>query len=140
MSRSAGISMEESHTPPASESLLEGQRDPVSSSSSAQDPLNEEGEDECRVCRGGDELGSLFTPCKCSGSIRHVHQECLEMWLRHKNSTSEKCELCGCVYGFSPRYADDAPSSLGGLSLTVALVRRVFLYGVPTLFSARNTR
>ena len=96
--------------------------------------VDDEGGDECRVCRGGAELGPLFTPCKCSGSIRHVHQECLEIWLKHKNATKEVCELCDCTYGFSPRYADDAPQSLGGLSLTVALVKRVFSNGLPSLF------
>lgn len=30
---------------------------------------------ECRICRGGTEVGELFHPCKCSGSVRWVHAE-----------------------------------------------------------------
>jgi hypothetical protein len=34
--------------------------------------------DECRVCRGGAEPGRpLYSPCLCSGSIKHCHQDCL---------------------------------------------------------------
>lgn len=32
--------------------------------------------DTCRICRSeGTETEELFYPCKCSGSIRYVHQE-----------------------------------------------------------------
>ena len=34
----------------------------------------------------------LFHPCKCIGSIRYIHQECLMQWMRH--SKKEFCELC----------------------------------------------
>lgn len=39
--------------------------------------------DICRVCRApGTSAEPLFHPCKCSGSMRFVHQACLEDWLR----------------------------------------------------------
>lgn len=42
----------------------------------------EEEEDECRVCRSPAEEGRpLLRPCKCSGSMGMVHQECLISWL-----------------------------------------------------------
>lgn len=91
------------------------------------------GDLECRVCRTANEESNLYHPCKCDGSIRHVHQECLEMWLKHKNSGMEACELCGYTYTFKPRYADDAPSSLGGLSLATVLIKRGFTKGIPLL-------
>ena len=32
----------------------------------------------CRVCHGESEAEHpLFHPCKCSGSIKYVHQDCL---------------------------------------------------------------
>lgn len=66
-------------------------------------------ESECRVCRGGNEIGRpLCQPCLCSGSIALVHQDCLEAWLAH--SKSDSCELCNTKYQFSPKYADDAPN------------------------------
>src|SRR5205085_22997 len=45
---------------------------------SADDP------DTCRICRGeGSGEEQLFYPCKCSGSIKFVHQACLMEWLSH---------------------------------------------------------
>ncbi|KAJ1480461.1 hypothetical protein T484DRAFT_1748650 [Baffinella frigidus] len=39
-------------------------------------PPHGSADDECRICRGGWEVGPLLHPCKCSGSIRFVHAEC----------------------------------------------------------------
>ena len=40
--------------------------------------------DTCRICRGeGSKEEPLFYPCKCSGSIKFVHQSCLMEWLYH---------------------------------------------------------
>ena len=39
------------------------------------DEANEEEQNECRICRGGEEAGVLFHPCHCTGSIRWIHQE-----------------------------------------------------------------
>jgi|JI6StandDraft_1071083.scaffolds.fasta_scaffold03589_10 E3 ubiquitin-protein ligase DOA10 len=33
----------------------------------------------CRICL--DEDGVFVAPCACSGSMRHVHYQCLEEWL-----------------------------------------------------------
>jgi hypothetical protein len=57
----------------------------------------------CRVCHcEGDDLAPLFYPCKCDGSIKYVHQECLLQWLKIKNQRlgSARCELCGELFGF----------------------------------------
>ena len=55
-----------------------------------------DGNDErvCRVCRlSAPESGQeLYQPCKCSGSIQHVHEDCLRDWLAI--SRGHKCELC----------------------------------------------
>lgn len=49
-------------------------------------------EDLCRVCRDGVSEGPLFHPCACSGSIRWVHEACLDGWLSVTGRS--KCELC----------------------------------------------
>lgn len=55
--------------------------------------LGDEGDKTCRVCRSGEEPGSpLYKPCKCSGSISWIHQDCLESWL--SVSRAQRCELC----------------------------------------------
>ncbi|KAI8873974.1 hypothetical protein GQ42DRAFT_1108 [Ramicandelaber brevisporus] len=72
----------------------------------------------CRVCRGGagsgdaDDDEPLFYPCKCTGSIRYVHQQCLAEWLEH--SSKDACELCGHTFRFTPLFAPDMPSTLPG--------------------------
>ena len=53
-----------------------------------------DGEDEvvCRICRcEGETERPLFHPCKCNGTIKYVHNDCLLSWLRL--SGKEKCEV-----------------------------------------------
>lgn len=65
----------------------------------------------CRICRGeGTSSEPLFYPCKCSGSIKYVHQDCLMEWLSH--SQKKYCELCKTSYRFTKLYAPDMPQSL----------------------------
>ncbi|KAJ1862452.1 hypothetical protein LPJ78_004703 [Coemansia sp. RSA 989] len=65
----------------------------------------------CRVCRGeGTAEEPLFFPCRCSGSIKYVHQSCLEEWLAHSNK--KYCELCEYEYSFSPLYDPNMPESI----------------------------
>ncbi|XP_036372504.1 E3 ubiquitin-protein ligase MARCHF1 [Megalops cyprinoides] len=47
----------------------------------------------CRICHcEGDEECPLITPCRCTGSLRFVHQGCLHQWI--KSSDTRCCELC----------------------------------------------
>jgi hypothetical protein len=43
---------------------------------------------QCKICLGGEEpeLGRLISPCKCKGTIKYVHLECLNQWrkVRHE--------------------------------------------------------
>lgn len=49
--------------------------------------------DICRICHcEGDSEVPLITPCYCSGSLRYVHQCCLQQWI--KSSDIKSCELC----------------------------------------------
>ncbi|GAA5925217.1 hypothetical protein JCM10213_008735 [Rhodosporidiobolus nylandii] len=58
----------------------------------------------CRICFDGhdEELGKLFSPCRCSGTARFVHQACLERW--RKAARNERsfyaCDLCQYKYKF----------------------------------------
>ncbi|XP_041119630.1 E3 ubiquitin-protein ligase MARCHF7-like isoform X2 [Polyodon spathula] len=63
---------------------------------------DEEEGDLCRICQMGEGSPSnpLIEPCKCTGSLQFVHQECMKKWLQSKiNSGSDldaitTCELC----------------------------------------------
>ena len=66
---------------------------------------------QCRICRESSSTGrGLFFPCKCKGSIKYVHEECLLDWLRV--SKRKQCEVCGYKYQFSQIYAVEAPEVL----------------------------
>ncbi len=68
---------------------------------------------ECRICSFEAEPGRpLFYPCACSGTIRWVHQDCLEQWLKMKNLSTERCEVCGVVFHFTPIYKKGTPACL----------------------------
>ena len=47
---------------------------------------------ECRICKLGEDecqsLGSLISPCSCSGSMRYIHTKCLQRWLELKRNTA----------------------------------------------------
>ncbi|XP_055319978.1 uncharacterized protein LOC129577267 [Sitodiplosis mosellana] len=49
--------------------------------------------DICRICHcESDPQNPLLTPCYCSGSLKYVHQTCLQQWLTASETNS--CELC----------------------------------------------
>lgn len=50
--------------------------------------------DICRICHceGEEPDAPLIAPCYCTGSLRWVHQSCLQQWI--KSSETRKCELC----------------------------------------------
>lgn len=62
----------------------------------------------CRICLSDDSDNDnpLITPCKCSGTMRHIHIECLRDWLKSKITIKTyvhmisytyktlECELC----------------------------------------------
>ncbi len=67
--------------------------------------------DTCRICRGESSTEEpLFYPCKCSGSIKFVHQSCLMEWLSH--SQKKHCELCKTPFRFTKLYHPNMPNSV----------------------------
>jgi len=76
-----------------------------------QNQFIDDDEEECRICRVPAEEGRpLVAPCKCSGSIGLVHQECLDEWL--KITHTNKCDLCSVEFRFAPLYALYTPDKL----------------------------
>jgi len=66
--------------------------------------LNAKDEQEsilCKICyEAGNEDKPISKPCKCQGSMRYIHLECLKHWLGDKNVKEVKpsCEICKYVY------------------------------------------
>ncbi|KAF2867421.1 hypothetical protein BDV95DRAFT_582124 [Massariosphaeria phaeospora] len=79
--------------------------------------------DTCRICRGdGTADEPLFYPCKCSGSIKYVHQECLMEWLSH--SQKKYCELCKTPFRFTKLYHPGMPTRIP----TSVFIRRAAIH------------
>merc|ERR1719422_744311 len=57
----------------------------------------------CRICQlpGVEPSNPLISPCRCLGSIRYVHNNCLLKWLEvssRRRSGPPSCELCQYQY------------------------------------------
>ncbi|CAD8151914.1 unnamed protein product [Paramecium pentaurelia] len=64
--------------------------------------------EQCRICLGNTQSSNpLLNPCKCSGSLKYIHLECMKRWLKEFTSASRsseksetylwnqlKCEIC----------------------------------------------
>lgn len=89
---------------------LTARRNPTKTSP-VQDVTAQSDPDTCRICRGeGSAEEPLFYPCKCSGSIKYVHQDCLMEWLSH--SQKKHCELCKTPFRFTKLYAPNMPKTV----------------------------
>nr|CCA15190.1 putative E3 ubiquitinprotein ligase MARCH6 (membraneassociated RING finger protein 6) [Albugo laibachii Nc14] len=103
----------------------------------ADDPMQHQSQEqdeeaECRVCRGEAELERrLFSPCKCSGSIRYAHSDCLEQWLVH--SGKKVCELCRYEFKFRPIYDPNTPEVLPWTQLIGSLLKVTCMEWIPFL-------
>ncbi|XP_067945530.1 E3 ubiquitin-protein ligase MARCHF8-like [Watersipora subatra] len=71
---------------------------PFSSTLSSLTPL-------CRICQCPAETDlPLITPCRCDGSLKHIHASCLLKWIDISNRKHRRigrasfCELCGYIY------------------------------------------
>lgn len=55
----------------------------------------------CRICRGeATPSEPLYHPCKCRGSIKFVHQDCLQEWIA-QSTKPPVCDLCNTPFKFS---------------------------------------
>eukprot|EP00966_Prymnesium_polylepis_P160215 3704075-Prymnesium_polylepis.1 len=54
----------------------------------------------CRVCYAGAEAGRLFSPCRCSGTMKFVHVSCLNEWRAASVNPRSfyTCDQCGYSY------------------------------------------
>lgn len=76
----------------------------------------------CRICRCGEEEGKLYYPCRCSGTVKYVHSDCLLEWL-NSSRRAPKCEICGSVYKFRPLLPEGAPEHISSWIVVTELVK-----------------
>lgn len=64
----------------------------------------------CRICRGeATKKRPLIHPCKCRGSIRYIHEDCLMEWLKHSQKSTKQCDICNTQYQFETIYDPNMP-------------------------------
>jgi hypothetical protein len=58
---------------------------------------------ECRLCFDSDSTHNLIYPCKCSGTSKYVHKNCLNEWrtLADNREAFNKCFECNYTYKFT---------------------------------------
>ena len=63
----------------------------------------------CRIClesEQNNEIGKLIVPCRCAGSMKWIHDECLKTWIisKEQNMNKASCELCNGVFNMKFQY------------------------------------
>lgn len=91
---------------------------------------------QCRICLdqttedADPELGRLISPCKCKGSARYVHEECLRAWRLHSANSQSfyKCPTCHFEYQFLRLKVAQAMVSTALVGTITALILLVTVY------------
>ncbi|KAK9719442.1 hypothetical protein K7432_004778 [Basidiobolus ranarum] len=105
----------------------------------------EEEEKQCRICYGGldDEpsFGKLISPCKCKGTMKYVHLQCLNSWrLASGGKSFFECDSCHYKYNFQRTTMAKAATNPLVLTLCSLLVFVfiIFLAGFPVKLALRS--
>lgn len=60
----------------------------------------------CRICLDEENIRNLISPCRCNGTSKYVHYECLEQWrVNNPNHDAQiKCMECNTEYKIVKKY------------------------------------
>lgn len=62
-------------------------------------------EKQCRICFDGPTSSMpLISPCRCAGSVKFVHEECLKTWLISQQTELDESECEVCKVKFEMRF------------------------------------
>lgn len=81
---------------------------------------------QCRICLDDCERSEVIAPCKCKGSSRWVHRECLDRWRSTREDKAfSKCTECLSQYRFiNPNEQNENSNSCSSNTLFMCLVGR----------------
>ena len=82
-------------------------------------------EKQCRICLESEETDDnrLIAPCRCTGSSKYVHRDCLQQWRCTRRDTAwSRCTVCLQSYVLVRPEARDAPGTVGKYSKFLSLV------------------
>lgn len=96
----------------------------------------------CRICHGAATADDpLLSPCRCRGTMAHVHRGCLAAWRRASGKT--RCDICGapCTDGERNGQEPGQRRWWASAPLTaLALASSVAFYGMAALAIAAGKR
>ncbi|ORX55859.1 hypothetical protein BCR36DRAFT_320399 [Piromyces finnis] len=104
--------------------------------------LNENDKRVCRICFGGVndvlESGKLISPCKCKGSMKYVHVNCLNEWrLASANKASYyQCDQCKYKYNFQRTKLANFISNKFSILLITILLTYLYIFFTGFVFKA----
>lgn len=102
--------------------------------------VGSEEEPSCRYCL--ESTGELIAPCKCDGSSKWVHSECLEEWRQtvlnrimipfrpNQYDAAFRCEICHGQYTLKDEHRSDCDYRAWGLIARDLLILTVVLQGL----------
>jgi hypothetical protein len=66
----------------------------------------------CRICLEEDEINNMIYPCRCSGTSKYVHKDCLNQWrtLSDNIDAYKKCFECNYEYQISNNNTSYSPT------------------------------
>ncbi|KAK9933237.1 hypothetical protein M0R45_020440 [Rubus argutus] len=47
---------------------------------------------ECRICQVEDSIDEMDAPCRCNGTLKFAHRDCIQQWINLRYKTT--CEIC----------------------------------------------
>ena len=57
-------------------------------------------ENICRICLENDYIERLIFPCKCRGTAKFVHEECIAQWISTTTNIEAKKQCMQCLYKY----------------------------------------
>eukprot|EP01084_Bolivina_argentea_P130761 230847_1 len=101
---------------------------------------NEDDHKQCRLCFSSEEenpeLGQLFQPCRCSGTMKWIHLKCLNEWraVAPNARSYYRCDQCQYEYNLRRAYWADMvahPNTSKIISIIILCIG-IILFGILT--------
>jgi hypothetical protein len=90
-----------------------------------QDAAKEFEEKICKICQiECDKTNASIHPCKCKGSLKYIHLECLNEWIAL--SKKKKCEICGHPFKFQKTFKPNAPKNVPFYCIVLFLIKSFY--------------
>ena len=62
---------------------------------------------DCRICLESNNQETMISPCRCSGTSRWVHRECIERWIQECENIQARKKCMECHHQYEYEYTED---------------------------------